>query len=480
MKTIFSTILLLFPSLFLFSQVDRNHAPQPEPPKVLHLGEMATFKLENGLKVFLVNRPGYTKFTMSINIEHPAIKDDNQEPRAILNSAYYKNYSLNLSEGVRDSLVSQMGAQMGITLNGGFIKGMKRDINELLDLYTEALFNPAYNEKDIKEKAEAYNQSLAKKKNKPKVSDLKNISVILKDSLVHSKSTTIEEKEHILNYDTLTVDDIKAYYHSRIVASNALIVLIGDFSKKECKKIIENSFGSWKAGEPHTTKHDFENTQSSLINRQIYVIDNPLAVQSKVSFHWNIQDAFSYFEKSTELSMLNEIFGSSQNSYLYKNLREDKGLCYYVGSNIGPTAAGGSAHINTSVRNNATARAVENIIFEMLRIRNTSVSDDDFEIAKGSLINEFSRSLSGISTIPYISFAMAKDAYNLPDTYLNERVQEIYNVTKDDIREMAIKYVNPFECLILIDGKADDLKGQLEKFGEVHYVTKEGEEITFE
>ncbi len=480
MKNIFITILLLFPCIFLCAQVDRSHAPEAEAPKTLDLGQMSSFQLKNGLKVFLVNRPGYTKFTMSINIEQPAIKDDNQEPRTILNASYYKNCSVNLAEGVRDSLTDQLGAQMGVTQNGGYIKGMKRDIEALLDLYTEALFNPVYTQEDIQKKGEDYTRRQAKKQAQPKTITQNNFGISLTDSLVHSKASQKEEKEQILNYDTLSVQDITAYKNKRIVATNALIVLIGDFSKKECEKLINKSFGQWEAGKPYVTKNDFENTESRLVSRQIYVIDNPLAVQSKISFHWNIQNAFPYSENVTKLQLLDEIFGSSQNAYLYKNLREDKGLCYFVGSSIGPSAAGGNAHINTSVRNDVTAFAVENIILEMLRIRNTTVSDLDFKIAKGSLIGEFSRSVSGISTIPYISFAMAKDTYNLPDNYMQTRVQEIYKVSKSDIKEMAQKYIDPFACLVLIDGKAEELKDQnLERFGEVHYVSKEGKELEF-
>lgn len=480
MKTLLISIAFLLTYSTLFAQVDRANAPKADTPKPLNLGEMTSFKLENGLKVFLVSRPGYTKFTMQLNIEQPGYADDLQEPRSVLNAAYYKKYSENLAEGQRDSLTEMLGAQMGVTQTGGFIKGMKRDADALLGLFTEALFNPAYSEEDIKKEAEEYAKSQERKKEKTKKTELSNFSIVLTDSLVHSKITEKVAEEQLLNYDTLTVDDVKAYQQKRMAAINSLIVLIGDFSEKGCSELIKKHFGAWSPGEPFVVENHFENTQSRLTNRQIYVIDNPNAVQSKVSFHWNIQDAFPYSECTTTLQMLDEVFGSSQNSYLYKNLREDKGLCYFVGSSIGPSAAGGNAHINTSVRNDVTALAVENIILEMIRVRNTTVSDADFDIAKGSLINEFSRSVSGISTIPYISFAMAKDQYNLPDTYLQERIQKIYAVTKEDIREMARKYIDPFECLVLIDGKAEELKGQkLERFGELHFVTKEGKPYEF-
>lgn len=78
----------------------------------------------------------------------------------------------------------------------------------------------------------------------------------------------------------------------------------------------------------------------------------------------------------------------------------------------------------------------------------------------------------------YISFAMSKETYNLPDDYLQTKVSKIYKVTKEDVLEMAKKYINPFECLIIINGKASEMKGKLEKFGTVSYFDEEGKELS--
>ena len=122
---------------------------------------------------------------------------------------------------------------------------------------------------------------------------------------------------------------------------------------------------------------------------------------------------------------------------------------------------------------------IENILLEMLRIKNMDVSDKDLKIAKGSLIGKESRAMSGIATTPYISFSMVKDDYNLPDNYLQTRIPRIYNVSKKDIRTMAEKYIKPFECVISVNGNVREIKGKLEKFGEVIYLDKDGKIFKF-
>ena len=113
----------------------------------------------------------------------------------------------------------------------------------------------------------------------------------------------------------------------------------------------------------------------------------------------------------------------------------------------------------------------------MLRLRNEDVEASDLKIAKNSLIGEYTRSLNPIAPIPYITFAMQKDVYGLPDDYLQNKVNRYYEVTIEDLKAMAQKYIDPFTCVITISGKVSELKGTLEKFGEVLYYDQNGNKI---
>jgi len=477
MKRLLLSIILISFSLLSFSQVDRSKVPEAGIPTPMELGKMEHFQLKNGLKIFLLKTPNYPKFTMSINTQQPSIDDDMQlESRNILSEAYSKKLSEKYSGGEIDSITKYVGGMLTSSMHTGNIRGMKRDADMLLELYTDLLFNPLIKNEYIKESAEIYQKKLDRKKENKKEESI-NITSYLLDSLIYGKKKEVKKEDRILNYDTLSISDIQIFQKKRMLANNTLIVVMGNFTVSECKRLMNKYFGEWDEGERFVSIDKNESGIPAIKNRTIVVIDNPNAVQSKINFYWSMQDAFMYFDKEIELSVLNEVFGSSQLSYLYKNLREDKGLCYFIRSNIGPSGAGGGASISTSVKSDQTDLAIENIILEMIRIRNEEVDDHDLLVAKNSLIGEFNRSLSFLSPIMYISFAMSKEVYNLPDDYLKTKVSKIYEVSKKDVLGMAKKYINPFKCLIVVEGKMSDIKGKLEKFGSVSYVDKDGNKI---
>lgn len=481
MKNILVLIALLIFTVVSYSQTDRTKVPEPDEPQPLELGKMESFTLDNGLNVFLVQSKGYPKFQMSINIQQPGYnEEDRSEARKIMSDIYFAKKSQKYPEEQIDSIVGYLGGMLSITTHGGHIRGMKRDIDVLLGMYSDLLLHPVMDGSFIAKEIEKQKEEKGKKKEKRKAEKKKNgieITTHLLDSLIYGSASKPKKEEPETDFEKITIKDVKDYLQDRMVANNTLIVVIGDFTPRECKQLMEKYLGNWHQGEHFVRENDQEAGNPCIKKRLIYVVDKPSAVQSSISLHWPMHDAFMHFEKETELNILNEIFGSSQMSYLYRNVREDKGLCYYIGSNIGTSGGGGSAYIKTDVKTDKTALAIENIILEMLRIRNEKVSKHDLQIAKNSLIGEFSRSLSVIAPMYYISFAMSKQVYNLPDDYLQTRIPAIYKVTANDIHKMARKYINPFECLVIVKGNANELKGQLEKFGEVTYLDKEGKKM---
>ena len=486
MKIIYILLIALFHAGVLSAQVDRSHEPNPDKPKEINLGDLKSIELENGLKVFLVPKAGYGKFAFSLTVSQPDIKKDSEpELRAILGKVYYQGHSQNYTESLTDSIIDFNGAKIGVTINGGFVIGLHDNLNELMDLYTDQLFNPSITNEDIrkltdeaKKKQEA---KKTKKVNKREINGLRDFRMIVMDSLlndgVRAQKETTKTAEK--NYDLVTIKKLKEFQKERIAACNSTAILIGDFTPKSAERMLKKHFGKWQKGKEFVKEANKKTTPSFLKSRKIFVIDKPQSVQASVSFNWSLGDAYSYSEDQENLEVMNQILGGYTGSYIYANLREDKGLCYSAFSSISPSAGGGSGFIKTDVRTEKAPLAVENIIYEMLRIRNQNVSDKSLRLAQNSLIGAYARSLGGIALQRFLSFAMVKDDYNLPDDYLKTYPFHIGEVSKEDIKAMAIKYVKPNNCLIFVEGNAKELHGKLEQYGPVEYYTKEGKEIKF-
>ena len=60
---------------------------------------------------------------------------------------------------------------------------------------------------------------------------------------------------------------------------------------------------------------------------------------------------------------------------------------------------------------------------------------------------------------------------------MQTKVEKFYSINTDDIMAMSQKYIDPFKCVIVIKGKISELKGALEKFGDVIYFDENGQMI---
>ncbi|MBQ4915103.1 insulinase family protein [Maribacter sp. MMG018] len=480
MKKLHLFILVVCCGFLGHAQVNRTIPPEADTPKTLNVGKLIPMVLDNGLRVYLAPVKDYPKFTMSVNIESPSLDEETRlAEKRVLGSAYSNKLSKKYPNHEIDSMENTYPAMINVNTYGGTVKGMKKDIDDLLDAYRDLMLHPIITKEIISEK---HKEFLARKKKAKKPlsqpSPKFSLDAIVDSLLFGAKKEEEKTKTRLApNFKGLTVQDVYDYKNDRILSNNALVVIVGDFTESECRALMTRYFGAWKAGTKYVKKNVVKKKTAIIKNRKIVVKDVPDAVQSKISFKWHLGDAFTYFEDDIKLQVLNKIFGESQLSYLYKNLREDKGLCYYIRSSVGSSAAGGTGSVATDVRNEQTAYAIENIVLEMLRLRNEDVSASDLKIAKNSLIGEHTRSLSPIAPISYITFAMQKDVYGLPDDYLQNKVKQYYDVTIEDVKTMAQKYIDPFKCVITISGKVSELKGTLEKFGEVLYYDQNGNRI---
>lgn len=486
MKKLLLSIFILS-SFISFAQVDRSKAPEGDTPKNMDFGKVIPIKLDNGLSVYLVQRPGYPNYTISVNINFQDRDDQEREEYGnVISDYYYSDFkSKNYSKKQIDKICMQLGTQKGITNAGGFMRGMKRDLYKTLPMYADAIVNPVFSKKNIKETHKKYNE-YKEKQAKRKITN-KNLlefnATKLTDSLLYGvspKEDLEKSRKDDLNYNDVTVADIVKYNKDYRSPNNANLLIYGDFSVKEATALAKKYFGNWKKGINIPVKNARNAFKGTLKNRKVFVVNKPDASQDRIQVNWALKDAYAYDKNHLEIEVLNEIFGSSQMSYLYRNIREDKGLTYFIKSSLSGSQDGGRGAVWSSVTQGKADLAVENIFLEMMRIRNTEVSDQDLYIAKNSLIGSFSRGITGVATTPFLSFIMIKDTYKLSDNYLAEKLRRLHAINKDNIKALANKYINPYECIVIVTGKVEHIKGKLEKFGEVTYFDKDGTIMKFD
>jgi predicted Zn-dependent peptidase len=133
------------------------------------------------------------------------------------------------------------------------------------------------------------------------------------------------------------------------------------------------------------------------------------------------------------------------------NLREEKGYTYGVSSFSSNYIHGSSFSIVTEVNVNHTNAAIEQILFEMDRLRNEQVGRDELELVKNYINGTFLRNFDGPFALAE-RFRSVKD-FGLGFDYYLQSLEEIMNITGDELLDTANKYFNTDQMIKLVVGK---------------------------
>jgi zinc protease len=158
------------------------------------------------------------------------------------------------------------------------------------------------------------------------------------------------------------------------------------------------------------------------------------------------------------------------------NLREGKGWTYGARSSFdarktpGPFSAGGEFVAPHS------SDSVAEIFKELNAIRDGDVTDAELGRAKDQIIKSFP---ARFATRANVAAQLAELAvYGFPDSYLAEYTRKIAAVTKDDVRRVARKYLDPSHLTVVVVGDRKSIEGPLAKLAPVELRDLDGEPIT--
>jgi zinc protease len=473
MKKIIVLLFTLVISLVVSAQINPDIKPVALDANPLETGEYISFTADNGMEVFLIRKEGYPKFRFSISYNLPKLPEEQQpEVRKIIADLISKGNSRYSVKKISE-ITEQLAGEVGSSVNNIYCNGLKRDINQLLPLLSSYLQYPLLNKDSIAASVEK--EITALNGQKKKQDSNKEWIQTLRDSLVFQKNMNPDPKAPtVAGYKAVSANSIKLYMEKYMNPKNSFCLITGDFTSEEVKALINRNFKKWKGGEKYVSTFKNEYKSNYPKGRTIYVVDKPGAVQSNIGVSWPLFDAYPYADNEPVLLIMNQIYGDGYNSNLNKNIRGDKGLSYGAKNFLSLNSAGGSCLSQALVRTSVTDYALENIFFEMLRIRNEKASQEDMDMAINGMLGDYARSVSELKSPVIIGFCMVKSEFNLPDDYLKTYPAKIAKITAEDVRKAAQTYVNPFDCNVVIEGNLEELKGKMGKFGQVEYYTSKG------
>ena len=455
-KNIIISLLLIFIFNLNFSQIDRSKQPNSGPDPEINFGVPKTFKLKNGIQVLVVEDNKLPVVTYSLRIDRNPIIDGEKVGVSSILSAMLGNGTTNIPKDEYNEEVEFLGASVSVTFSGGSANTLTKNNDRVLELWSDAIINPLLLEEEFDKEKTKLIESLK--------SDVNNIDAIasrVSSALSYGKNHPYGEFTTQESLENVTFEDVVEYHKTYYIPNNAYLVVVGDVTAKGIKPVLKEKFERWKKGklpvnpEPSYT----ENVALTEIN----FIDVPSATQSTVIFTNNTQLKQSDEDYFAGL-IANQILGGGSEGYLFKNLRDDNGWTYGAYSSLGSSRYGVSRFTaEAKVRNAVTDSTVTEIVKEISRIRTESVDPQRLKDVKAAYLGNFIFSTERASTIA--SFALGQRLNNLPDDYYETFIENINNVSAQDVKKAANKFLKLGNTRIIVVGRGSEVVAGLEEIG---------------
>ncbi len=465
MRKYIYTLFIALVTISLSAQVtiDRSTAPTPGPARTPEIGSYESFELKNGLKVFVVEDHKLPRITMSLILDRDPIVEGAKAGYVSIAGDLIGAGTANRTKSALDEEVDFMGANFGTGSNSIRVGGLSKYTDQLIDILSDVLLNPSFPEEEFDKLKSQMISGL-----KANADDPDAISGNLRGAALYGLEHPYGEVMTEATVEAISIDDCKAYFDTYFRPNIAYMVVIGDITVADAKKKLNKALKKWKAAD--VPAHDYAKT-SRAASARIVMVDKPSAVQSVV---WlgNVIDLPQGHPDIEPLRLANEILGGrGASGRLFLNLREDKGYTYGAYSNFGVDELNATFGASAKVRNEVTDSAITEFLYEINRMKNESVTEEDLVAAKASLSGSFGRSLE--SPASAANFALNIARYNLPSDYYNNYLSRLEGVTAEDVMRVANTYMNG-PLTITVVGKAQDVAGKLSAFGEVEYFDAEG------
>jgi zinc protease len=170
---------------------------------------------------------------------------------------------------------------------------------------------------------------------------------------------------------------------------------------------------------------------------------------------------------------MNYKLGGSFNGIVNMILREEKGYTYGARTGFNGSFYPGTFVASSSVRSNTTFESTT-IFFNEMKAYREGIPEEDLDFTKNALIKSNARRFETLGALRGMLDNIAK--YNLAFDYVKEREDEVRDMTLEEHRMLAQKYINPdiMTCVIAGDAKTQLKKMQELNRGEPILLDKEG------
>jgi zinc protease len=403
------------------------------------------YNLDNGLHVILHNDSSAPVVVTSV-MYHVGAKDEN--PKRTGFAHFFEHLLFEGTENIK------RGEWMKIvTSNGGVNNANTTDdrtyyyevfpSNNLelgLWMESERMMHPVINQIGVNTQNEVVKEEKRTNfDNRP----YGNFQMVVKKNLFTKhpyRWSTIGSMEDL---DAATLQEFQDFNKKFYIPNNAVLVVAGQIDIKQTKEWVEKYFGPIKKGVEIKREQHAEDP----ITKTIYDkfedanIQIPAIISAYRTPSMKTRDA-------RVLDLISSYLSDGKSSKLYKKIVDDKKMALQTGAfNISQEDYGMYILYGLPMGKVSLTDLLKEMDEEILKIQTDLISEKDFQKLQNTFDNQFVNANANVEGIAenLAKYHMLYGDINL----INNEIDLYHSITREEIREVAKKYLNPNQRLIL-------------------------------
>jgi predicted Zn-dependent peptidase len=429
----------------------------------MDFGKVARETLPNGFQLVVVERHDAALIDMLFVVRGGAVSD----PPAKIGLTSFTVESLRRGAGARNAVqlaqaLDALGANLS-TFSGAEaarleLNLLSKDAAAGLDLLADLILRPRFELVEVEKERTQTLARLEQEKDDPETVADRHFMAYLFGSHPYGRPSIGTTK----SVTAITRADVVSHHAAWFVPENCFLVVVGDVRTPEFLSAIKSRFGAW----PRKAAPKLEvAAPATPTGRRILILDREDSTQSQLRLG---TVGLARSDPAWDaLYLCNTVLGSGFTSRLTERLRIDLSLTYGAGSQIPQRTRPGPAIVATFTPTETTRTIVDEALALLKSYKESGPTPEELEKAKG-----FRSGLLaiGLQSHDEVANELANGIlYGLPPDALSSAIERWKAVTLPQAKQAAQIYPGDSWTLV-IDGKASDIRKQMEGLGEIKVI----------
>ena len=443
--------------------------PPPAAPRAARLPKPIEKKMDNGLRVIVIPKPGVPLVSARLMVMTGAEAD----PGGVAGVAGMTADLLTQGTATRTAEQIARGVEaLGATLNAGAgwdasnvnVSVMSNRFDQAMAFVADVVRNPAF-------KAEELDRMRAQ--------SIDSVRVALQDPMSLARYVAARVIYHDAPYGHTTAgtpqsleridrEQIVTFHARHYRPENAVLIIAGDVKPEAAFATAEKLFGSWKGKLAGVPRKPAGNAASEAPKPRVIVVDMPDAGQAAVLV---TRRGLRRVDPSYYPAIVaNSILGGGYSARLNQEIRIKRGLSYGANSSFDLRREQGPFAAATQTKNESAAEVAGIIVDELDRLGSGEVGEAELVPRKAVLVGNFGRALETTGGI--VDRVASLALHNLSFEELTTFTAGVQNVTGDAVRAFASSNLAGGSANVVIVGdSARFLEALRKRFGAVEVIS---------